>query len=263
MKTPMMVELEGLDPARDLRAPGRADDPALQTILGTDRATVKVRRAPRPVLVAGAAAAAVVAVAVGVTLTSSLGSPPAYASWTPAPADLSEAAATQAAEPCGTAAHEITDGPDGPEVTEVPVRPVLTEVRGEYAYVVLAGDDAVTECFVTTPADGEQDVVTSDAVLAADPAEPGPRDVTTLQAGTASWSESSTGDGALTSAFGRVGDDVAAIELTLDSGEVVRASVDDGWWAAWAPGASSLPSAADVTFTDGSTAQVDVGAESP
>ncbi len=258
MKTPMMVELEGLDPARDLRAPGRADDPALQTILGTDRATVKVRRAPRPVLVAGAAAAAVVAVAVGVTLTSSLGSPPAYASWTPAPADLSEAAATQAAEPCGTAAHEITDGPDGPEVTEVPVRPVLTEVRGEYAYVVLAGDDAVTECFVTTPADGEQDVVTSDAVLAADPAEPGPRDVTTLQAGTASWSEGDTGDGALTSAYGRAGADVASVSLVTTAGERVEATVQDGWWAVWAPGEASLRTTAELTFSDGATAEVTV-----
>ena len=258
MKTPMMAELEGLDPARDLRAPGRADDPALQAILGTERSAVKIRRAPRPALVASAAAAAVVAVAVGVTLTSSLGSPPAYASWTPEPADLSRAAATQAAEPCGTSAHEITDGPDGPAVTEVPVRPVLTEVRGEYTYVVLAGDDAVTECFVTTPADGAQDVVTSDAVVAAGPAAPGARDVTTLQAGTASWSESSTGDGALTSAFGRAGAEVESIELTTDDGQVVRASLDDGWWAAWAPGASSLPPTADVTFTDGSTAQVEI-----
>ncbi|GAA1721907.1 hypothetical protein GCM10009809_16980 [Isoptericola hypogeus] len=250
----MMAELEALDPARDLRAPGREDDDALAAILGTDRRSR--RRVSRPALVASAAAAAVVAVAVGVTLTSTLGAPPAYATWTPVPAELTPAQAAERAEPCGTAAHEIVDGPDGSQVVEVPVDPVLTEVRGEYAYVILAGDGAVTQCFVTTPADGPQDVVTTDAVLPGAAAVPGPGEVTTLESGTASWSGSGSGDGALTSAFGRAGDDVAAIELTLDDGRAVQASVDDGWWAVWAPGDASLGTEAVVTRTDGTTAKV-------
>jgi hypothetical protein len=257
MKSPMMVGLAALDPARDLRAPGTPDDEALQAILGTARRATPIRRSPRPAVLAGAAAAAVVAVA-GVATVWWPGSPAAYASWTAVPTTLSAADTAARAAACDTTAHKITEGEDGPHVDDVPIRPVLAEQRGDYTYVLLVGEGASGECLVTAQAGGATDVVGGDAVLASVPAAPGPRDVTTRGSGTASWSAGDTGDGALTSAYGRVGADVEAVTLTLTSGERVQATVSDGWWAVWAPGEASLQDTAKITFTDGGTAEVAV-----
>jgi hypothetical protein len=257
MKSPMMLEIAALDPARGLKAPGRPDDEALAAVLGSSRAPIPIRRSPRRAVLAGAAAAAVVAVATVATVTT-LSTPPAFAGWTAVPTVLSDEETTARATSCDTNAHAIVDGADGPQVEDIPISPVLAEERGEYTYVLLTGDGAVGECLVTAQASGATDVVTGDSATGVPLAEPGPRDVTTLQAGTASWSAGATGDGALTSAYGRAGAEVAAVELTLTSGERVEATVHDGWWAVWAPGEASLRDAAELTFTDGATAQVAV-----
>jgi hypothetical protein len=261
MRSPMLSELAALDPARDLQAPGSADDDALAEILAQPRVAPAGERRParrprRAATVAGAAAA--VAVAVVVT-TVTLDSPAAYASWVPVPADVDEAEAAQRSEPCGGTVTEIVEGPDGPDVQEVAVAPVLTDVRGDYTYVVVVGEDAFGECFVTAPDDGgEPQVVTSSAVVPELPA-PGARELTTRANGTATWSEVDGTEGALTSAFGQVGEDVTAVELTLTSGERVVATVSEGWWAVWAPGGSALGSTAEVTYSDGTTEQVGLG----
>ncbi|MFC7878830.1 hypothetical protein [Isoptericola sp. NPDC057391] len=258
MKSPMLADLAALDPARDLRAPGRPDDEALQAILGTARQATPIRRSPRRAVLAGAAAAAVVAVA-GVATVWWPSSQTAYASWTSVPAVVTPAETETSAQACGTVAHAVVEGEDGPRVEEVPVVPTVAERRGDYTYLLLTGDGATGECLVTTQASGATDVVTGDAVLGSEPAEPGPREITTVQSGTASWSEGDTGDGALTSAYGRVGADVASVALTRTSGERVQATVSGGWWAVWAPGEASLRTTAELTFTDGATAEVPVG----
>ncbi|MFI2105387.1 hypothetical protein ACH436_18995 [Isoptericola sp. NPDC019693] len=258
MKSPMMAELADLDPARDLRAPGRPDDEALQAILGTARRATPIRRSGRAGVLAGAAAAAVVAVA-GVATVWWPSTQAAYASWSAVPTGLTPAEVQTRAAACDRVAHDIVEGADGPQVAEVPISPVLAEQRGDYTYVLLTGEAATGECLVTTRASGATDVVGGDAVLGSAPAAPGPRDVTTVQSGTASWSEGDTGDGALTSAFGRAGEDVASFALTTTSGERVEATVQDGWWAVWAPGEAALRPTAEVTFTDGATAEVAVG----
>ena len=258
MKSPMMADLADLDPARDLRAPGRPDDEALQVILGSARQATPIRRPRRTAALAGAAAAAVVAVA-GVATVWWPASPAAYASWTAVPTVVPPAEVGTDAQACGTVAHRISEGDDGPQVEDVPISPVLAERRGDYTYVLLTGDGAAGECLVTTQASGATDAVTGDAVLGSEPAEPGPRDVTTLQSGTASWSEGETGDGALTSAYGRAGADVVSFALTTTAGERVEATVSDGWWAVWAPGEASLRTTAELTFSDGATAEVAVG----
>jgi len=253
----MMADLADLDPARDLRAPGRPDDEALQAILGTARRATPIRRSARPAVLAGAAAAAVVAVA-GVATVWWPASQAAYASWTAVPADATPAEVEASAQACDTVAHGIVEGDDGPQVEDVPISPVLAEQRGDYTYVLLTGAGATGECLVTTRASGATDVVTGDAVLKSAPGEPGPRDVTTVQSGTASWSGGDTGDGALTSAYGRAGADVASFALTTTSGERVEATVQDGWWAVWAPGEASLRTTAEVTLVDGATVKVAV-----
>ncbi|MGE9351046.1 hypothetical protein ACQP60_16390 [Isoptericola variabilis] len=258
MKSPMMAELADLDPARDLRAPGRPDDDALQAILGTARRATPMRRRARPAVLAGAAAAGVVAVAGAAAVVWWPAPQAAYASWTAVPATVTPAAAEADVQQCESVAHGITEGEDGPHVEDVPISPVLAERRGDYTYVLLAGDGATGECLVTTRASGATDVVGGDAVLASVADEPGARDVTTVGAGTASWSEGDTGDGALTSAYGRVGADVASVSVVTTAGERVEATVQDGWWAVWAPGEASLRTTAELTFSDGATAEVAV-----
>ncbi|MCK0118444.1 hypothetical protein BCE75_101240 [Isoptericola sp. CG 20/1183] len=261
MRSPMLADLAELDPARELHAPGSAEDDALAQILAQSRVAPAGERRPgarRPGRAAAvASAAAAVAVAVVVT-TVTLDSPAAYASWTPVPAALPAAEQELRAEQCGTGAAEIVEGPDGPVVQESPVEPVLTDVRGDYTYVVLAGDGAYSECFVTST-DGEPPMVVTSSAAGVDLPAPDARELTTLQSGTASWSEGDGTEGALTSAFGQVGEDVTAVELTLTTGEAVEASVTDGWWAVWAPGGSALATSAEVTYADGTTAQVVVG----
>lgn len=256
MKTPMMVELGELDPARDLRAPGHADDEVLAGILAQSRTDPADQRAPRRPGRAAAVASAAAAAAVAVVVVSTLDAPAAYASWTPVPDAVTPAEAAERSQECGGVATEIVDGPDGPVTEQVPVTPVLTDVRGEYTYVVLAGDGAYGECFVTTGGDRPAQTVESSVVLPE--RAPAAREVTTLQLGTASWSQDDGTEGALTSAFGQVGDDVTAVELTLTSGERVAATVSDGWWAVWAPGGASLGSVAELVHDDGTTSRVDL-----
>jgi hypothetical protein len=265
MKSPLLLDLTELDPARGMHAPGTPDDPALRSILDsnrTARASVAPPRRPvRPVVIAGAAASVVMVAVGGVVLSQTLGSAPAYASWTAEPRVLTPEETADRAAGCPTAAQEITDGADGPSVTDVPVAAVLAEARGDYTYVVLAGDHAYADCFVTATHDGSpNDVVSSSAVVPGPVTGPAPagRDVRVLQAGTASWSEGGTGEGAVTSAFGRAGADVAGVTAVLRSGERVEASVGDGWWSLWAPGGAVFDGPARVTFTDGSTASVDL-----
>lgn len=257
MKSPMMAELADLDPARDLRAPGRPDDAELQEILGTARRATPIRRSARPAVLAGAAAAAVVAVA-GVATVWWPASPAAFASWSAVPSDVTPAEVADRAEACDTVAHGVAEGEDGPHLEDVPISPVLAEQRGDYTYVLLTGEGATGECLVTTQASGATDVVGGDAVLTSAPAAPGPRDVTTVHVGTASWSEGDTGDGALTSAYGRAGADVASVSLVTTAGERVEATVQDGWWAVWAPGEASLRATAELTLSDGATTEVAV-----
>ncbi|MCA5891786.1 hypothetical protein LEP48_00275 [Isoptericola sp. NEAU-Y5] len=256
MKSPMMIELEALDPARELRAPGAADDDVLQQILDAPRTGgAPVRRPARTAVLTGAAAVAAVAVAVAVVTSPE--APAAYASWTPVPAVVPADAVTDRVASCDTEAHVVDDAAAEPRVVDVAMTPVLTEARGAYTYVVLAGDGVFGDCFVTTAAQG-QDAVGSSTQPGTPITEPGAREVTVLQAGTTSWSEGSTGDGAVTSAFGRAGTDVSAVELTLATGDTVEATVQDGWWAVWAPGPSSIETDATVTFADGTTSAVRV-----
>lgn len=251
MKSPLMDQLSGLDPARHLRAPGTTEDPVLQDILATDRGTRRYRRA-RPGVVAATAAGAVVAVGVAVSLSSVLGAAPAYASWTPVPAAVLDATQVARDAACPTTATDVVgDGADA-TVAQVALTPVLAETRGDYTYVVLAGDGAAGDCFVAGDA---ADVYASSSV-GAPPAAPGARDLTVAASGTASWSTGGDGEGAVTSAYGRAGQDVVEVTAVLDDGEQVVASLDGGWWAVWAPGEESFGADVQVTYSDGTTARV-------
>ncbi|NNU27278.1 hypothetical protein [Isoptericola sediminis] len=261
MRSPLLDDLGGLDPARHVRAPGHPDDPALARVLATDRTVPDRYLAParrsRAGVATGVFAGAVAAVAAGVVVSTTLGGPEAYASWTPTPQVVDPAAAGQDAEACPTAAHAIDEDAagEGAPITEIPLDPVLAEVRGDYTYVLLAGDGALAECFVTTT-DGDPQVYTSESVGAEQVPEPAPSGLVVAESGTASWSDGPSGEGAVTAAFGRVGDEVEAVTVATADGEQVAASVDDGWFALWAPGEESFSALAQVTYVDGSTEEV-------
>jgi hypothetical protein len=70
------------------------------------------------------------------------------------------------------------------------------------------------------------------------------------------WTDhTSTDDGhAYGSMIARAGDGVIAAKLTLDSGSVVTATVEDGWAVAWWPGAHHLV-AAQLTTRSGTNTQ--------
>jgi hypothetical protein len=250
MRSPLMDEVGDLDPARHVRAPGTPRDAALQDILGADR-SVAVRRR-RPGLMAGAAALAVVAIGVGVTWASTFVAPAAYASWTPSPTVV-DAAASDHLDACPSEAATI-DATGQAAPAPVPVAPVLAEVRGDYTFVVETGEGAVAECFVSVV--GAEPLVYSASSTLGELAEPAPDEVVVVQSGTAAWSSAESGEGAVTSAYGRAGSDVRSVTVTLDDGEQVLASVDGGWWMVWAPGEDAFTGPAEVVLDDGTTTQV-------
>ncbi|WP_278236026.1 hypothetical protein [Isoptericola sp. AK164] len=261
MRSPLLDDLSGLDPARHLRAPGHPDDPALARVLAADRTVPDRYRAPvrrsRTAVATGAVAGVAVAVAAGVVVTTTFGGPEAYASWTPTPQVVDPAAAVQDAASCPTAAHAVDEdaADQGSPITEIPVDPVLAEVRGDYTYVLLSGDGALAECFVTTT-DGSSQVYSSESVGGTPVPQPGPRELVVAESGTASWSDGPNGEGAVTAAFGRVGDEIEAVTVATADGEQVAASVDDGWFALWAPGEETFSALAQVTYADGTTEEV-------
>ncbi|WP_125772922.1 hypothetical protein [Antribacter gilvus] len=251
MHSPVMKAVVELDPARALRAPGSPNDPELAAILRTERRVPLRTRAGRPVLVSAALA---VATGIALVVTSPWSTPTAFATWTRVPSQVSSVVPVGLATEC----EPMTRWPDdtGQLSVEVPVQPVLTEVRGDYTYVVQAGEGVWSECLATVGTTaGTWDVV-QNASLTPEPLDtvlPAADGLLTLHHGTTSWTSGNAGAGALTSAFGRAGADVVAVEVALDDGTTARASVSDGWWAVWAPGELSLTGEATATLQDGST----------
>jgi hypothetical protein len=64
-----------------------------------------------------------------------------------------------------------------------------------------------------------------------------------------------TGDGPYTLIDGRVANGVTGVTLVRDDGQDVVATVADGWFVAWWPGASSAATSAQVTNASGTTAE--------
>ncbi|MGC0274200.1 hypothetical protein ACO0LV_14535 [Pseudactinotalea sp. Z1739] len=257
----VLARLGALDPARDLPDQGAtAQDEALHHILNSPRRPQAGDFVPqrRTGPMVAASVLVVLALAVG-ALVWTFSTPPVYATWSAQPEPFSAGNAREAREQCPMVAHEIVGDPDDPEVRQVGLEPVLIDVRGEYTYVISADDQGrFAECFVTRGE--ERSAVSSDAGFSADawdsvtiaPAQ----GVQVLHAGTATWSrEGEELPGALTSVFGRSAHDVEEVILVTESGDRVHASVQDGWWAAWAPGDESIVGEVTVVTTDGRTHQ--------
>lgn len=254
----VIARLGALDPAaRDPDWQASPDDLMLRRILTSPRdlaAEVDPPRRPRSPMVA-ASVAALAVVGVGALVWASQPGP-AYASWTPEPAAPSAADRWAPNAQCPDVAHQIVTDGDDAQVIEIDLEPVLVDVRGDYTYQLSTdGEGAFAECFITAADDEDFGVITSDSVLGEeDELRPPATGLTILQAGTASWSEGVDGsDGALTAAFGLAAEDIVDVQLRTEAGEEVHATVENGWWAAWAPGESSFEPAIILIGRDGSS----------
>lgn len=236
----------------------------LATILGepvpvVDLAAVRRRRAGRWVraLIPAAAAAAVVGMLI---LPGSPGAPRAYASWTPEPRPVVGDALTRSSKAC-RAAMADTERRGGevppelrPDVRAETARTVVAEQRGDFLFVALATDTGATaQCFLSADDPGRVYGTTGSAPTASTP----PPVVLAADRIEAEGGGLASGpDGSYAFAQGRVGDDVLAVTLRVD-GATIRATVGDGWFAAWWPApAASGPSpspiiAYDLTLTNG------------
>ncbi|GAA4594771.1 hypothetical protein BJY16_001431 [Actinoplanes octamycinicus] len=176
--------------------------------------TARTRR-PRLAL----AGAALVLAAAAVFTVNAVGADGAYASWTndPSPLPASEAQSIAArCVPAGTQSAQVAIG----------------ERRGEYAYVNVRTADGSITCF--RDHDGR---VHDTSVLASpvDAALLGTRGIELY-----AWPQLHTEEGYARLMAGRLGTQVKAVEVTVrhqdgTSGPAIRATVSDGYFAAWYP----------------------------
>jgi len=232
----------------------------------------------RPVLVGVTGA-----LAIGITVASFVlpgQTPPAFASWTPVPTAVSAERTAVLAAAC-----DITDAlaklpPDiAPDASAMV--PVVVDVRGDYTIVVKSDGKSYAQCWLYTAEDGsivnvggglgihhetedsQYGLLVSDGgwvtagdqwgILESDIGRGGKLAVVSI--GTSQWDGHDTVGAPFSLAIGRATDDVTAIEATLSTGEQVQATVNDGWWLLWTPGAASLPDEVTITSADGSQTQ--------
>ncbi|ADB35609.1 hypothetical protein Kfla_6617 [Kribbella flavida DSM 17836] len=247
--------LKTLDPAvgdidpRGLRA--RAD---LERILATDTTPPGVgprrnrRFAPRLALATGLVAATAAA---AIALPSVFGGDKAFATWTAAPAAMSEQDSASASAACRTKSAEYSPGHREELATATTA---LSERRGTWTLVLLAGRNAFAALCIN---DGSKPSFQSfhgsiGSTLRAD--RPARREIhpTTFGAGSI--------DGEFLSvAVGVAGADVTGITYTSPSRGKVTATVSKGQFALWLPGNDFEHAAPrrgvpiQLTYRDGST----------
>lgn len=243
------------DPARSDTFTATLDDPMLTAILASPRLASTARRPVSAAVsrrwVYGLAAATVVAAAAsGIALLSPT---PAYADWTPEPIAAPSAFLAQVQQGCPTEYQEVVQDGDDAEVVSHSAQLVGIDQRGSNAFSLAAGPDGFVECFVTINTDGVNLThVGSSAHYPDGLRMPTPESVTVEQFGTSAWSaEGDEPAGSFTSAFGQVGDRVAAVSLATTTGEVVRATVGEGWWLLWAPETVKFTDELTLTLEDG------------
>lgn len=266
MKRPdaTLSALRSLDPADrevDPRSPrARAD---LARIVATDPESAgppgpaggKPATSPRLrwLLVAGGTLA--VAAVAGVLLPGN--DRAAFANWTPDPAAMAPKEAAKAAKSCRDQQEGV---PHGAERQLAAARTAVTERRGDWTMVVLAGADGFSAMCLTNDKLG----LFSDAWIGSIGrpdgfTPPGPRELraTDLGGGTVAG-------GAVSAAVGFAGSDVTGVTYTSAEHGPVRATVSGGHFALWFPGDELEDTAtggvrAEVTYRDGTSETVTLG----
>jgi hypothetical protein len=187
----------------------------------------------------GAAASVLAATAIAVPYLST----PAYATWTAQPALLEGASAVDASEGCAREIGATFDDPSGtgPDMPSTPqevsdIRPVLIEARGQYDVTLMSNEQWLVFCM--------RDSGENRMVGAIDLGQFTERAGLTLHAYRYDEMGIAPGEEPAVLTFGRVAEGTTGVTVTRDEGADVEASVtDEGFWAAWWPGALD-PSAA-------------------
>lgn len=238
------------------RAAPSSTDPALLQILNSPlppqaqqpRQVVHTVSPARRWTLVGAAAATVVGA--GVFLTHS--AEPAFASWTPVPTAVAPDGIVGLDTWCGD--YWIEGGGDTQIVHRLPDI-VLEDVRGDYVFTIRSDGDSAIQCLRFMSDDTgwgleqngwgfEQPIELTSLSTAVDGIT---TDVNDLQI---------LGRHAAAIAFGRVTPDITGVSATMPDGQVVAASVQNGWWGLWVPSEQWIPETAEITRADGSVSTV-------
>jgi hypothetical protein len=190
------------------------------------------------------AAAAVAGVSAGVMLWPGT-TPSAFASWTPSAVAATTAQVAAAQVRCDSVLARSTDRIAATQaklgvrlrnsptsVAQLAGRTAqLAEQRGEFTFVLSTNGMWTVGCLVA-PDVSEHLTLASTVDLSLHAAAPPAGGVDTLGA----FGEGTT-DGSSTAAlaFGRVGEQVTAVDVTTVDGRVVHATVAGGYWSAWWP----------------------------
>lgn len=192
----------------------------------------------RPWVLAGAAVAVTGVVVALPTLPG--GSGTAFASWTPVPTAVAPAEAAELQADC------LSHGPHA----DGTVKGALTERRGGFTFTLVATDEAVGNCMVLdsalTRADTRQEVGASSWGQISDLPEPPVGGTSVLWGATF---RSAAGE--FTSAVGRTGADVVAVEIAAGDQPEIHARVGQGYFTAWWPGSPDDELTVTTTLVNG------------
>jgi hypothetical protein len=189
----------------------------------------RTRRLQAPAAVGGGLALAAGVLAAALSLSGGAGS--AFAGWSPQPTAPSPAQLASAEAYC--AANVPDPG--------LPLQ--LTDTRGPFTFVVYSDGTSNDFCTVGPSLRNASGWSTSPPV--------------TVPAGQLFlWAKHTATDSGppFTSLIARAGDGVSAVNLTLDDGSEVAATVDNGWAVAWWPGSHRVASA-QLTTRSGTATQ--------
>jgi hypothetical protein len=176
------------------------------------------RRLLVPVGLAGAAA--------GVALSALLlGGGNAYGSWTPTPEPLADAAAAKAAATC----RAVLGVADGGELVAV------AERRGEWTYLLLAGQGTEAVCLMPDDLVGQKPTDREDVFGSYDPDAAAPPALDPDRIIETTSMQGSTDEGWFIWSEGYVGSDVTGVTVHTSSGLDIEASVAGNRFAAWWP----------------------------
>jgi hypothetical protein len=183
-----------------------------------------VARRRRPLLQRGLVAAALIAgVTTGVIAFSASGSSTAFASWISRPGSIS--------------ASETDDLNDACQESDPSLeRPVVVDRRGHSAFAVYDNGSGTTDCLMTVPGETPDKGLPAGWISSQGVAPVAPSAQLPLVVQSAKSREGNSVHGsAVTWVSGRVDQSVADVTVDTVNG-TVRASVHDGWFAAWWPG---------------------------
>lgn len=213
------------------------------------RARSAARTTRRVALIGGMLAA----VTAGLVMLPSLtGGDQAFASWTSTPHGMSAQERADAAASCRKKGDDGAGANYADELSRV--RPVITERRGVWTTVVLAGKDGFSAMCIT---DDSTHLFGKDMIGSVgkptDYAAPRPRDLAATDLGVGTMNA-----GDLSLAAGTAGSDIVGVAHHSRSHGDVAATVSRGHFAFWRPGdelkdASSNGAEVEVTYRDGRT----------